>query len=417
MQLRWFPIPEVVFWLSVHSPNPFNVGQCQINFPAIGPDAIDAMILRVETTLTAGSSNSSIKVFLDKTAVFDINTPSRRVRFEVVNFVDYYGHAISRSVDGQTLVNVRPGRVILNGGGWRVTLDSLENVGKVIRDLKADGGYGLTHTGLAERNDGADFQWQQFQQLSEALFDFLSFARGSWSCDILPRGENANGGSGFFSWGVPKLSVWKNNDVWFSPLHASELPSVFPGFMTRWEDARWQEAVRFAVHAYVESNSQSGSIESSIILGQITLELLSAAILVEEHGVATAADFNNSRMWPAMRKFRELLSFCGIPIAIPPTLGHLTAAAVSQGWVDGPQALTQTRNKIAHSSLPNLRKLSAITGDLKSELRTLTLWYVELVLLWWFNHTGGYRSRVDPPEGHVENPVPWAHPSPSSTGP
>lgn len=158
-------------------------------------------------------------------------------------------------------------------------------------------------------------------------------------------------------------------------------------------------------------------MESSIILGQITLELLSAAIFVEEHGVASATDFNNSRIWPAMRKFRELLVFSGISTAIPPTLSHLTTAAVPQSWADGPQALTQTRNKIAHSSLPNLRRLSAINSELKCELRTLTLWYVELVLLWWFKCTDGYRSRVDPPAHYHENPVPWAPPSPPSTGP
>jgi hypothetical protein len=303
------------------------------------------------------------------------------------------------------------------GCGWRVTIDSVAEVVNVINALRAEGGYALTHTGAAERVDGSQFSWDQYQELESALFDFLSFSRGSWSGAILPCAELPTGGASFSAWEVPKLSVWKQNEPWFSLFHTGALPTLFPGFVARWSDPRWREAVQFAVHAYVESNTQSGSMESSILLGQITLELLAAAILVEEHGRVPVADFNNSRVWPAMRKFRELLGYCGIPTAIPATLGHLTAAAGSQGWADGPQALTQTRNKIAHSSLPNLRLLSAITSDLKSELRTLTLWYVELVLLWWFNYSGGYRSRVDPPPAHIEQQVPWAPPPPPPPAP
>lgn len=410
IDLRWFPFPEVAFHMDV-PPGIFQLGSCQISFLTRGV-AVDAKVIGIKLDTTAGSSVSSVKIFLERGAAFKTDMLARKASFEIVNFVRYHGQWIGGVGASH---NNRSGRVILSGGGWRTTLDSVENIQQVDDALKAEGGYGLTHTGSVERDDGTEYTWQSFVDFQWALLGFLSFVRGSWVGVIVPKAQTNSGSDSFSSWQLPKLSIWKSNDTWFSPLHSQEMVTLFPGFMNRWNDSRWRDVTAYAVDAYVESNSQSVSMESSILLGQITLELLAAAVLVEERSIVSPADFYNSRMWPAAKKFTELLNLIQVPVAIPPCLTHLTAAASGQNWSDGPTALTQTRNKIAHSTLPNLRRLSAITSDLKFEIRQLTLWYVELALLSWFGYSGGYRNRLDPPFHHIENQVPWTPPPPIPT--
>ena len=102
------------------------------------------------------------------------------------------------------------------------------------------------------------------------------------------------------------------------PLHAPRIAVV--------RTPRWNEAVRFAIHAYVECNSNPMSVEASLILGQIALELLSAAILVDDLSLHLLTDFEQARIWPAARKLSALLDQCGIPTALPPSLTQLAAA-------------------------------------------------------------------------------------------
>jgi hypothetical protein len=411
---HWFPLPEVAFSLEINPGLDFALEPCQVRFPFRGVQTV-ARVIGQELNVAAGVTQKRIRVFFDQPVLFDGGTPLTNSQIQIINFFNYFGQWIADplALPGE-VANTRSGRVILIGGGWKITLDAVSDIANIIKALKAESGFAITHVGNIEREDGGTFFDADIATLEEFLFDFLSFARGSWSAAVLPTYVNAAGTVLFERWAVPRLAPWRAKESWFSPMHAHELANLFPGFWNRWIDPRWTGAVRFAIHALVESNAEPISMEASLLLSQIALELLSAAILVEDAHVVTSTDFGKSNIWPAKRKFTELLGHCGIPTAIPPQLTHLTAAAAAKAWVDGPTALTQTRNKIAHSSLPNLVALSGVTADVKNDLRTLALWYVELVLLWWFGYQGGYRNRIDPLVNHFqEDLVPWAPPPPA----
>ncbi len=412
VEWAWFPMPEIRFRLDVRPGSAFQLEPCVVKFSLRGVQ-FPARIIGIETNTTAAGTTQSIKVFFDQAVTFDNGQARTKVQFQVPGFLNYQGLWITDPVTtapGGTAVS-RPGRVVLLGGGWKITLDAVSPITTVIQALDAESGYGLTHVTDVAREDGATFSSADVLSVEDALFDFLSFARGSWSGVVLPNETDSAGNVVFEQWFVPRLAPWRTKNSWFYQTHPAELVNVFPGFWARWSNPQWRDAVKFAIHALVESNSEPISMEASLILAQVALELLSAVILVEDLKRITPQDFDKKNLYPAYRKFQALLTECGIPLTIPPTLVHLSAVAVANNWSDGPTALTQTRNKLAHASLPNLKKLYSITPQVKSDLRTLALWYVELVLLWWCGYKGGYRSRVGPLlPPYQENTVPWALP-------
>jgi hypothetical protein len=78
--------------------------------------------------------------------------------------------------------------------------------------------------------------------------------------------------------------------------------------------------------------------------------------------------------------------------------------------VDGPKTITEIRNKIVHPSPNNLRAVEAVGGENMLDAYTISMWYLELLLLFLLNYEGEYSNRLIKEKwlGETE-PVPW-HP-------
>jgi hypothetical protein len=111
----------------------------------------------------------------------------------------------------------------------------------------------------------------------------------------------------------------------------------------------------------------------------------------------------------AMDKMRLLISHCGIPLAIPTDLTHLTRIAKAENWSDGPQALAEYRNALVHANPKKRKKVLHADIGLRYEARDLSLWYLELVLLWLFGYSERYSNRLWRVgfRGEEVEPVPW----------
>jgi hypothetical protein len=109
---------------------------------------------------------------------------------------------------------------------------------------------------------------------------------------------------------------------------------------------------------------------------------------------------------PAADQLRVLLSALRIPTGLPPQATALQAKAKANNWVIGPQATVEVRNGIVH---PVMDRRLQYTPQLLHDVWTLQQWYIELVLLRLFRHTGTYANRLQRPHyrGQVER-VPWA---------
>ena len=151
-------------------------------------------------------------------------------------------------------------RTTFEADGWQVTLEGVENARDLISSLGTCAGCAFTHVGRAERADGATFDAAAVADLLDALFYFLSFARGQWSPALLPVGLDAQGNRVWERWDARQTSDWRFRYSWFPEFLPGCLADIFPGFMHLWK-GDWNQTLRVAIHWYIESNAQAGAIE------------------------------------------------------------------------------------------------------------------------------------------------------------
>ena len=326
---------------------------------------------------------------LDRNVVIGNNANAGHVIFHVVNFWRYLN---PRPANAPPEYDI--GRVVFEGEGWRVTLQSVPGLRELEASLHFSSGYGITHVGKAERTDGSPISREGACELFNALHSFLSFARGIWSPPILYIGIDQNGSRVWQDWTVRHASPWKGVMTWF-PTHEPQcLAKLFPGFMRVWLDADRRDILQVAIYWYVEANLALG-IEGAVMFCQSGLERLTYYILVHEKKSLSEQDFRPRGLSGAER-LRRLLTEFRLPTAIgPPRLRikQLPALAVAQGWTDAADALVTLRNSIVHPDERNMQRLAKYPVGARIEALTIWLWYFELVLLKWLGFSGNYVNR------------------------
>jgi hypothetical protein len=175
---------------------------------------------------------------------------------------------------------------------------------------------------------------------------------------------------------------WQNTYSWFFP-DSTELPSVFPGFLRKWQDETWRELVEQSIHWYVESSKQAGGVNGALVLQQTALERLAWVLLVEEKHTLRLDGFQRL---PAADQVRLLLSFLGIGLDIPQRLTNLIQLSKQFNWVDGPQVIAEIRNAIVHPNSKNRPKRSSASDAARQEAWFLGREYLELILLKLFDY-------------------------------
>jgi hypothetical protein len=295
------------------------------------------------------------------------------------------------------------GRVDLSDGPWRIRLEVRPDNRQIIDELKGSRSFAATHVGRLERVDGHAFSSSQAQTVLEGLDLFLALARGFWTPPLLPVGYDGEAVA-WQEWLGRRSSEWRSNFAWFSPWHPQALAHAFPRFMRRWRDPAWRDSLVLGVSCFVEGNGHA-SAETSILLGQIALELFGWVILVEERGFISRTAYKGKDRG-AEKNIIELLEWAKIPLVIPSECPTLRELARAEGWTTGPAALIGFRNRLTH---PRNRagQIFAAPVEARVELRQLVLWYVELILLRFCGYRGDYLNRHRPGMvGDVE-PVPW----------
>jgi hypothetical protein len=331
--------------------------------------------------------------------VGDESTQMVRVVFHLFNFVELYGTRRSlETIDPESrLIN----HVDLSYGGWNIELKSLYATSDNFKDLKTKGGYRLTHVGRLEKVNRTPFSGKDANDSLKALHYFLSFAKGGWCEPVCAIGYDVSGNRTWECWSSPR-EPWQTPVSWFDPHNSSQIVSLFPGFMTRWANEDWCEALREVIYWYLNANQSSHGTDAGIILVQAAIERLSYEFAVKDRRLLTANGFKDLR---ASEKLRLLFSSLGIPLDIPvetPELQSLTIKS-QMNWLDAPQALTEIRNYLVHPE----RKRRAQFGRVYYEAWNLSLWYLEMSILAICGYSGTYGNRLKQRwVGEVEN-VPW----------
>ena len=331
--------------------------------------------------------------------VGDESTQMTRVVFHLFNFADMFGTRRSTEQSETTMHAIE--HVDLSCDEWKVELKSLLSTRGSIKLLKEEGGYRLTHIGDIQKTEGTPFTGKDADGCLYALRFFLSFAKGGWCEPICAVGFDVSGNRVWESWSSPR-EPWHNPLSWFDPHNGSQMATLFPGFMKRWTNDNWREALNEVIYWYLNANSSSRGIDAGIILTQAAIERLAYEYAVRCRKLLTVNGFKTLR---ASDKFRLLFSSLNLPLDIPSETLELQNLAQNNqmNWLDAPHSLTEIRNSLVH---PEHRRRGQL-NSVYHEAWNLCLWYLEMGVLAICGYSGNYGNRLKQRwVGQVEN-VPW----------
>jgi len=391
-----------------------------INIEAIALEFFEKLMGEEEVEINFPSIKLSAKLFIKKSSIGQnyqitaipykepllIGSPDKttKVIFHVLNFPEFLGK--SDIIISEKNRSERRGQIILKYDEWQIKITAVRNLRSLFKSLKSEGGYVITHVGEIERLNKRNFSKDECEEILLILHYFLSFAAGYFTGPILPIGFNENNEQIWEEWHTGLKTRYDSEGLsWFDIMHGEILEEVFPGFLNQWQNKIWNEPVKTAIYWYLRSNMMEGGSDGAIILAQSALELLAYTYCVEDKKIWSYKVFDKKI---ASKQIREILSSLDIPIDIPASLINLFALEkkFNFNW-NGPQAFTEIRNLIVH---PGQKCKRLVGHDLPLvEVWKLGLWYIELVLLYLFRHSGFYAERLKGGrwKGDVSI-VPWA---------
>ena len=331
--------------------------------------------------------------------VGDDSTQMTRAVFHLFNFVDLFGARRSTEKGDTAIHSIE--HVDLVCDEWKVELKSLLSTREDIKALKEEGGYRLTHIGGIKKADGTLFSGKDADECLKVLRFFLSFAKSGWCEPVCAVGFDASGSCVWESWSSPR-EPWHTPLSWFDPHNGLQMSTLFPGFMKRWANDDWREALQEVIYWYLNANNSSRGIDAGIILTQAAIERLSYEYSVKDKRLLTVKGFKD--LW-ASDKFRLLFSSVKIPLDIPVETTELQRLACNNqmNWLDAPHALTEVRNSLVHPE----HKRRCQLGTAYYEAWNLGLWFLEMGILAVCGYSGTYGNRLKQRWiGQTEN-VPW----------
>jgi hypothetical protein len=326
----------------------------------------------------------------------------RQLLFHVANFREFRGGRIRDETGAAS------GRAEMCVPPWRVVLDTLpDGHGNCAgANLRRSGGYGITHVGLVEREDKAEFHAPDVRPLLESIGWMLSFVRGARTFPLLLVGRDESDTELATSWRSGPVAPMQSLLSWFDE-YSAEGFTILRRLHERFADITWREPINLALHWYLICNNvRDTSLEGAIVLQQAAFEVLAWTLLVEDRRVLTKG---RAKGLPAFELLRLMLSQCGIPRDIPDCLKELGSAAKRDGWRDGPHAMTKIRNALVHADPTKRACVLGAAKEAMIDAWSLGQWYLELALLWLFDYQGAYSNRLRRGGWSTEaiEPVPW----------
>jgi hypothetical protein len=258
LDFEWLPSPGIRFKIDQASPPPITSLK-----QLLGKGTLSLLDADTEVSIDAVASGLSIPTDLfelkvvgypEKAIVLGADQNLSYVLCHFVNLPNFLGEAVSYR-SGEAYTESRS-RVVLEADGWRIIIDAVEEISKLITDLKALGGYAITHVAKLERSDGGTVSSEDVKEWIDALAFFLSFARGFHSPPILSVGFDEEGNKVWEEWYSKRRSTpWKGVISWFPESRPQGLVRIFPNFMDKWNDQTWNEGLRQAITWYVDATA------------------------------------------------------------------------------------------------------------------------------------------------------------------
>lgn len=314
---------------------------------------------------------------------------SQQFRFYLVNFPLLLGEPVRTGAG--PFAGANRYRVRIAAGSLVCTIDRIDQAGH-LEASKSKPGYLLTHVAEVQRS-GQSMTASEIQEVLDAFYWLFTFMRGARTGPVLPSVDFP------FSKHWISIASWTVNeprrvDSWLPERSRINVDSLFAGFIDKWSNSVWNEALRTTIAWYVAANAPSTPSEAKIPLCQIALEVLASL-----QGLESGA---------AHKRIRGLLQGLNIPTQVPPRLQALDSYATRLG-VDAPECLTRIRNKFEHPTVKNRQHAATVDGITRMQAAQYGIELFELCLLAMMNYRGKYARRAFQGwKGNDEIPVPWS---------
>jgi hypothetical protein len=260
----------------------------------------------------------------------------------------------------------------------------------------------LSNSGILTERNGRVFSSETARIALDNVHDTLSFAAGRWVGITFVEASDASRSPAWFRWGTSRMSPASTKDNWHDPRHPEWLAPVCNGMLeVKAVEETW-DVIRTALYWYMRSNTRGAGIDSSLILSQCALELLSWFVIVKRTGALSEEGYG--QLNNASEKLRLSLALLGISRQIPAGLKKVVAV---KEWKDVADAIVQARNYLVHPTQSRSGKRRAKRDYPWYELWTAAQWLLELVILRLIGYSGNYRNRTQLKFDAVER-VPWA---------
>lgn len=385
IELAWLPTSNIIFNI-LDANHMVDTGAAILDIPDFSKPA---NILVKNLHISGDGSIQYSGIFMEP-VVINKDLEVDQIVFHIANMKQFIGSHIREVNSAHTWL----GRISLDFDNWQVYIDALPDIKNVLQNLNKQGGFAITHVGRIERRDKHNFSIDDVSKVLFGLEYFLSFVNGFWCRPILPVGLKKDL-IVWQEWKSPSTTQWKTVRSWFpfkSVRESQDISRLFQGIMERLSDPLWSDAIKIAMHWFIEANMKAGGVEGAIVLTQTALELLGWSCLVEDDLTKLYSGGQFDR-FAAEKKIRELLTHLHIPVDIPAELSNIRNFALAEGAVDGPSAIVKLRNVLVHPKQTKRSFLLQTPQDVRHDAHTVGMWFLELCLLRLFGYNGIYYPR------------------------
>ena len=400
IEFKWFPQIGVYFEGSTEKFEHFMAEE--ENFKVLDPNGEDlgqAFIIREYS----GSGEWFVKgVFAMDCNTGDPLIPVKEVRFVVPNMDKFDGLILKDESKSYR------GRIHFSFDGYSIILDKLPDFENRINALKKNGGYHITYSGKMVLDNAVNLN--DVRKKIEVLNCFLRFLNGKQVSAFFFTGihDGENIWQDFRSF--PVEPYHERGYSCFPPnLRKDDIDSlgiVYANIQNFWKQEDQKAMIISAIGWYLEANTKPYyQFDTSLIISQSALEMFYNWLMIEKDKILRGK-INLS----AANKIRLLLARVGVKNEVPvtySTLKKFISDTKNNKEEDAVDAIVLYRNAIVHGEYDKRLKLQTFTPTFKQEAKNLSIWYLELCILYVLGYSGKYSNRTTAKYVTDSEVVPW----------
>lgn len=325
--------------------------------------------------------------FYNRIILGDKSLTAQKFKFSVLNFEDFLGENIE--IKTEKITKYSRGRILLKNKKFEINIDKDFSYKDKFNLLKEEGGFHILYNGEINFIKGS-VNFTQIKELMEILGNFLSFVSGKKNSPLFLSAIHQQDilyqdFTGYHNYAYEFRPTWSNTYT------TSYLNDIFQNFYEIWStNSDNKFFLSSIIHWYTEINCNSGYSEGSLILAQTALELLYNWLVIENKKLIIGKDTENIS---ASNKIRLLISQLSISYEVPAKFQRLEKYRTESKLPDAVEAIVQIRNAIVHSQEEKRKKLSEIDSMTIYESVQISLWYIELSLLYILKFDNKYSNR------------------------